>query len=101
MKNALFYVIQLFAHWLLRITGNREFYVPKYMDNYWPEIERLVLEEEQRPFPGYFLYRRVFTKMNIKYPALNKRDLSKAIQLCSDLVASGRGTEGTRPRAAA
>lgn len=100
MKHALLNVVQAFALWLLKIIGSKQIHVPKYMDNYAVEIEALVRDEEPRPHPGYFKYRRVFTIMMTRHPALNQRDLSKAIQLCSDSVASGLGqVEGVRPSA--
>ena len=89
MKNALFTLIQIFALWLLRLIGSRQFAVPKYMDTYWSEIEGLVRTEEQEEYPGYFKYRRVFTIMANRYPNLDRRALSKAIQLCSDSISSG------------
>lgn len=100
MKHALLNVIQAFALWLLKLCGSKQFAVPKYMDNYLAEIEALVRDEEPKQHPGYFKYRRVFTIMMTRHPAMNQRDLSKAIQLCSDSVASGLGPAVAPPQSA-
>ena len=86
MKHFIFTLIQSFALWLLEKTGSRQFHVPQYMDAYWDEISALVRAEEPMDYPGYFKYRRVFTIMHTKYPKLDQRALSKAVQVCSDEV---------------
>lgn len=87
MKNALLTIIQMFALWLLRKVGSKPVHVPKYMETYWDEITQLVKKEHTENYPGYFKYRRVFTIMAKRYPAMDKRALSKAVIVCADEVA--------------
>lgn len=86
MKNALLTLVQMFAVWLLKQLGSKQVHVPKYMETYWDEITQLVKKEHTENYPGYFKYRRVFTIMEKRYPAMDKRALSKAVIVCADEV---------------
>lgn len=79
-------------------VGKQGVGLPASMVPYRDEITLLCIEEEPQSYrtsdilgQGYFKSRRVMTKLVVKYPNISKRDLWKAVAICSDFALGGRG----------
>lgn len=90
-------IFERIGRWCLKVAGVEILSLPLSMEEHRAEIIALCREEDDVDYGttdilgnGYFRYRRVCTKMLKAHPSINKRDLSKMVVLCSDLIASGR-----------
>lgn len=95
------------GHQLLKEAGSKVCVLSIRITPYLDEITRLCENEERFTHvnddvlgSGYFRARRVMTKMKIAHPDLRVRDLWKAVDYCSGLIASGpKQTQGRRHQA--